>query len=312
VYEPLTVSYFYATHAYVLTLHGRYKEAALSVRDGEAYSKRERLRFTVPFFRRIDAVVALGLRHFPRCRQLLARLEREGQQSDDPFVKLEARLLRARLFLAQGLHEKAISTLREQPERFPWESERGEYFAIWALALACIGNAGATRLAHEASSLGATVEIGVLVPFVRAVEALRAQEQRALEVAQQAFRSAHAIGNIDAFVTAYRAYPPLLEALAQKTENRPLLRTMLENANDTSLAAAKKCWDTRPRPRATGPLSTREHEVYGLLAQGLTNREIASALFISEGTAKAHIRHIYEKLGVRSRTEAVLKGADAE
>ena len=58
------------------------------------------------------------------------------------------------------------------------------------------------------------------------------------------------------------------------------------------------------------PLTRREQEVLALLAQGLTNREIAQALVISEVTAKVHVRHILKKLGVRTRTQAALKAVD--
>ncbi|MDA0160235.1 AAA family ATPase [Solirubrobacter ginsenosidimutans] len=51
-------------------------------------------------------------------------------------------------------------------------------------------------------------------------------------------------------------------------------------------------------------LTVREVEVLGLLAEGLTNRQIASRLFISQKTVGAHMAHIYAKLGVHSRVEA--------
>ena len=54
------------------------------------------------------------------------------------------------------------------------------------------------------------------------------------------------------------------------------------------------------------PLSEREVEVLRLLAQGLTNKDIAQTLILSVRTIEAHLRHIYGKLGVRSRTEAAL------
>ena len=64
------------------------------------------------------------------------------------------------------------------------------------------------------------------------------------------------------------------------------------------------------RKRSGTKLTRRESEVCGLLSQGLSNKEIAKALFISESTAKVHVRHILEKLGVRTRTEAALKAAE--
>ena len=54
-------------------------------------------------------------------------------------------------------------------------------------------------------------------------------------------------------------------------------------------------------------LSLREHEVIDGLAKGYLCREIAERLKISCNTVNTHIRHIYEKLHVRTRTEAVIK-----
>jgi LuxR family maltose regulon positive regulatory protein len=58
------------------------------------------------------------------------------------------------------------------------------------------------------------------------------------------------------------------------------------------------------------PLSQRELEVLGLIAAGLTNREIAERLFIAMGTVKRHINNIYGKLQVRHRTEAVARARE--
>ncbi len=52
-------------------------------------------------------------------------------------------------------------------------------------------------------------------------------------------------------------------------------------------------------------LSSREVQILGLLATGMTNRQIAKDLFISEATVKTHLVHIYEKLGVDNRTAAI-------
>jgi DNA-binding NarL/FixJ family response regulator len=55
-----------------------------------------------------------------------------------------------------------------------------------------------------------------------------------------------------------------------------------------------------------GSLSAREAQVLHSLAQGLSNKEIASALGLSIGTVKTHLRHIFRKMGVPDRTSAVV------
>jgi DNA-binding NarL/FixJ family response regulator len=57
---------------------------------------------------------------------------------------------------------------------------------------------------------------------------------------------------------------------------------------------------------ATEPLTAREGQVLTLLAEGLCNKHIATRLEISLGTVKAHLRSAFDKLGVHSRTEAIL------
>jgi len=59
-------------------------------------------------------------------------------------------------------------------------------------------------------------------------------------------------------------------------------------------------------------LSPREREILELLAQGFPNKEIAHRVGVSDGTVRWHLRHVYDKLHVRSRTEAALKFRSAK
>ncbi len=71
-----------------------------------------------------------------------------------------------------------------------------------------------------------------------------------------------------------------------------------------------------PPPRAAGagglpePLSAREHEILTLVAEGLTNREIAGRLFLADGTVRNYVTAILDKIGARDRTQAALRARE--
>jgi DNA-binding response OmpR family regulator len=74
------------------------------------------------------------------------------------------------------------------------------------------------------------------------------------------------------------------------------------------VAALLRRRDPSRRLDAASLLTPREHEVFELLARGLPNAEIAKQLVISPKTVGTHVEHIYGKLGVRSRVQALAAG----
>lgn len=78
---------------------------------------------------------------------------------------------------------------------------------------------------------------------------------------------------------------------------------------DYTPAASLSQPEAATQPRAHGPLTPREAEVLTLLAEGLSNKEIAARLGISEHTAKFHVNSILQKMSAQKRVEAVVRAA---
>ena len=69
---------------------------------------------------------------------------------------------------------------------------------------------------------------------------------------------------------------------------------------------ARRMREKKAAPEPVEPLTERERDVLRLLGQGMSNKEIAATLFISEGTARTYVSNILGKLGLASRTQAAL------
>jgi ATP/maltotriose-dependent transcriptional regulator MalT len=87
--------------------------------------------------------------------------------------------------------------------------------------------------------------------------------------------------------------------LAAFTGQKPLL--------DTSMRATAAVTGFHPGALVE-PLSAREPDVLRLLSDGRSNAEIARDLFVEQSTVKTHLIHLYRKLGVSSRTQAIARG----
>ena len=94
-----------------------------------------------------------------------------------------------------------------------------------------------------------------------------------------------------------------LTALAAHT-NRPLGARLADLTLDEAIAYVRRTRGTRGRPSTGWPsLTPTEREVVALAVEGLTNPEIATRLYMSRGTVKTHLAHIYTKLNISNRTE---------
>ena len=79
-------------------------------------------------------------------------------------------------------------------------------------------------------------------------------------------------------------------------------------------------WDARyagdgaaqPSSRVSDPLTARERDVLAMISQGCYNKRIARTLEISPETVKSHVKHIFSKLAVGTRTEAVSRAVSLE
>jgi NarL family two-component system response regulator LiaR len=79
------------------------------------------------------------------------------------------------------------------------------------------------------------------------------------------------------------------------------------DAGETIVSPAFRGPGDPERPGPDLDLTSRESDVAALLARGLSNREIAAALFISEHTVKTHLKSIFRKAGVASRARAIAR-----
>lgn len=134
---------------------------------------------------------------------------------------------------------------------------------------------------------------------------LQGAEDEATAALQEALRLAAPQGFTRVFVDEGPALRDMLAHVAaqrdQDEQVRRFAQSLLDAPGETPDGASAGLVE---------PLTEREMEVLGLLAQGLTNRQIAERLFIARGTVKAHAASIYGKLDVHNRTRAVTRARE--
>jgi ATP/maltotriose-dependent transcriptional regulator MalT len=308
VTDPLITTSFFVRLALASILSGQYLRAFNTAEEGVSLAESTRSKFAIIHFAPVLIGASIGLRRFRHASILLEDLTDRLRTSQNTYETVNAAIYRARLLLAQGSPDLAAAHLdRELLLDAPAPALRLEGLALLALALAVQGQADdvleSVELARKSSREADGV---VLAALAHAVQGAATAAENADERLATAMKMVRTTSSYDSFVQTYRAYPEILrKVVALRLLPTHKLSQVLQNAVDMKLAQDAG-FHIEPRPMLHESLLTaREREVYTFLCNGLSNKEIATALVISESTAKVHVRHILEKLGVTNRAQAV-------
>lgn len=287
-----------------LVLLGRYERARTVAGMALAESHRYHLQLALPQVNLAIAGAEHGLRQFRQARLALASAQSAAKELGDEHALLNLEAAQARYSLSGEIPRPRF---RPEITSFPVSNGmRGEYLASFALAEACSGRTSeAKRLISKAARQTTLIETRILNDLASVVASLEEGGVDAVKLLERVVADVLDSGHQDYLVCAYRGYPDLLTRLAGRESVAYRLGKVVVNARDHALGGA-----LGPLPASgvshSGGLSEREWQVYELLAMGRSNKEIAATLFISEATVKVHVRHIFDKLGVKSRTQAAL------
>jgi LuxR family maltose regulon positive regulatory protein len=248
----------------------------------------------------------------------LQEFERIGKSMNQPsYLYLRSfytTVDQVRLWLACGELDRATRwaeelDLREQ-HGTPFAREREEVALVRVLlarkqsALALLRLEPVLKRATAGKRWGNVIEI-------RLLQALAYQmcqdETQALSALGDAIRLAEPEGYIRSFVDEGVPMATLLYRLRKRDREHgptPYLDTLLAAFQQESMVHAQAEESTKAQPLPE-PLSERELQVLQLLARGASNQEIAQELVIVVDTVKRHVSHIFSKLGVKNRVQAV-------
>jgi len=189
--------------------------------------------------------------------------------------KHELPISQVRIYLVRGDTSAALAVLeplRQQVEAKGWEDQRLKVMVLQAVALHAHG-----EKVESVQLLGDALALAAPGGFIRIfVDEGPPMARLLYEALSRGIAPDYIRRLLDAFPIAYEEHPDQSKSLV-------------------------------PESDLVEPLSEREIEVLQLIAEGLTNQEVATRLYLSLHTVKVHARNIYGKLGVKNRTQAVAK-----
>ena len=308
VSDPFLRCSFGSMFSYALNLAVEYRPAL----DVAVAMTEEAAQFRVDFamvYGYLNSAAALaGLRRFREAHDSLTRAYEEAVRCTDLFGQQAVYAGRVRALLHESRITEACAL--EPPDLTDsLPAMRGEVWGARGLGLACIGRlAEAQKCASAVLGNTRAVEPNMLCLGIEAISALKSRSPELTTAIRRLIDGAFAAGAVDFVVTAYRASPDLLAALLRDPATVESTGYVVARASDQALVESIGL-DILSGLDPVATLSTREYEIYLLLCEGLGNGDIARRLFISTATVKVHVRHIYDKLGIRSRTALALNAA---
>lgn len=216
--------------------------------------------------------IQISLRNVECASQTIAALE---QAQLFPLLTEDLRCARARLLIAQEQPAAALDLLQPLLPRVEAQGKRWSAIEILLLQV----------LAYQAQG----------------------NTTRALTVLTRLLSLAEPVGIIRPFLDEGESLYPLLNALFGATSivSATYIEQLLVRPAETAreIAVSQPQW----QESFNGTLSERELEILRLIALGKTNQQIAGQLVIAPSTVKTYIKRLYDKLGVSSRTQALLR-----
>jgi LuxR family maltose regulon positive regulatory protein len=254
--------------------------------------------------------------------ELTRQAEQSVQKFQAPFDKFMELPRLARAWLAQG-NLPAAEHWAQQAERIrdEFEPDQRDLLTAWPEPIGHVRarlwlangrpNQAAALLSPLRPQAEAAGQIRTLMDIL-VLQALAHQAmgdlQPALHALQPALTLAEPEGYVHLFVDEGAPMAALLRHALAGGIAPAYVEKLLAHLPAPSAALA----GALPRPAHPDALSQRELEVLQLVAQGLSNQEIAGKLFIAVGTVKRHINNIFGKLGVTTRIQAVTRARERD
>jgi DNA-binding NarL/FixJ family response regulator len=299
---------------------GRWSSAAAPLREGLELAREIAQSQVVGHGLAELALIAALRGHEDECRELVAESRELASSRRLLHVANLGRWALTALELGYGRADAAFAVAREMT---------GLPIPLWAGLdrIEAAARADERELAREWLAEFEAWAEGTGAPWARAVAlhcaALLAADEREAEPLFAAALGAHA-GSGRSFERARTelAYGEALRRARRRIEAREHLRAALDGFE--ALGAAPWAERARLELRASGQtarrrdpstrdeLTAQELQIAHLVAQGLTNREIAAQLFLSPRTIEFHLRNVFRKLGIASRTQLARLELEAE